>query len=116
MDSRANRRAPPPRPLMYVRRPAGNSEAGGELGIGWVSNRWTADEQEIAAAVNMRRHGNPIGWAKERGLFVRVGAPRHRASRSGAGRLSAPCVPEPCHAEVPQPEPALPVTPSGGQW
>jgi hypothetical protein len=29
-------------------------------------------EQGIAVAVNMRRHGNLIAWAKERGLFVRV--------------------------------------------
>jgi len=28
--------------------------------------------QGLAAAVNMRRHGNLIAWAKERGLFVRV--------------------------------------------
>jgi hypothetical protein len=43
-------------------------------------NRWTADEparralleQGVAVAVNLRRHGNLIAWAKERGLFVRV--------------------------------------------
>ncbi len=29
-------------------------------------------EQGIAVAVNMRRHGDLIAWAKERGLFVRV--------------------------------------------
>jgi hypothetical protein len=29
-------------------------------------------EQGMAVAVNMRRHGNLIAWAKERGLFVRV--------------------------------------------
>jgi hypothetical protein len=42
--------------------------------------RWTADElarralleQGVAVAVNLRRHGNRIAWAKERGLFVRV--------------------------------------------
>jgi hypothetical protein len=41
---------------------------------------WSAEEQEkralleqgVAVAVNMRRHGNLIAWAKERGLFVRV--------------------------------------------
>src|SRR2546422_436042 len=42
--------------------------------------RWTADElarralleQGVAVAVNLRRHGNLIGWAMERGLFVHV--------------------------------------------
>jgi hypothetical protein len=42
--------------------------------------RWTADERErralleqgVAVAVNMRRHGNLIAWAKERRLFARV--------------------------------------------
>jgi hypothetical protein len=42
--------------------------------------QWSADEmarhtlleQGIAVAVNMRRHGNLIAWAKGRGLFVRV--------------------------------------------
>lgn len=29
-------------------------------------------EQGIAVAVNMRRHGDLIAWAKQRGLFVRV--------------------------------------------
>ena len=29
-------------------------------------------EQGIAVAVNLRRHGNLIAWAKECGLFVRV--------------------------------------------
>ena len=41
---------------------------------------WTPDElarralleQGVAVAVNLRRHGNLIAWAKERGLFVRV--------------------------------------------
>ena len=41
---------------------------------------WTADElarralleQGVAVAVNLRRHGNLIPWARERGLFVRV--------------------------------------------
>jgi hypothetical protein len=41
---------------------------------------WSAEEREkrallergIAVAVNMRRHGDLIAWAKERGLFVRV--------------------------------------------
>jgi hypothetical protein len=29
-------------------------------------------EQGVAVAVNLRRHGNLMAWAKERGLFVRV--------------------------------------------
>jgi hypothetical protein len=29
-------------------------------------------EQGVAVSVNLRRHGNLIAWAKERGLFVRV--------------------------------------------
>jgi Domain of unknown function (DUF4326) len=41
---------------------------------------WTADEltrralleQGVAVAVNLRRHGNLIAWAKERGLFARA--------------------------------------------
>jgi hypothetical protein len=41
---------------------------------------WSAEEREkrallergVAVVVNMRRHGNLIAWAKERGLFVRV--------------------------------------------
>jgi hypothetical protein len=42
--------------------------------------RWTACElarralleRGVAVAVNLRRHGNLVAWAKERGLFVRV--------------------------------------------
>ena len=42
--------------------------------------RWSTEERErralleqgVAVAVNLRRHGNLIAWAKERGLFVRV--------------------------------------------
>ena len=44
------------------------------------TGRWSAEELErraqleqgIAVAVNMRRHGNLIAWARERGLFARV--------------------------------------------
>jgi hypothetical protein len=44
------------------------------------AGRWSAEEQErralleqgIAVAVNMRRHGNLIAWARERRLFVRL--------------------------------------------
>jgi uncharacterized protein DUF4326 len=45
-----------------------------------LPDQWSAEEREkraqleqgIAVAVNMRRHGRLIAWAKERGLFIRV--------------------------------------------
>jgi hypothetical protein len=61
---------------------------------------WSAEEREkralleqgIAVAVNMRRHGALVAWAKERGLFVRVDRATHWGNpvRAREGRPRAP--------------------------